>query len=473
MYRVPFINRLVELSILSREYNRDEFSLIIVYGRRRIGKTRLLWEWCKDKECVYFIASQIPYRELSREFSSEVMKQLKVYVSSDDIVSSIRDLADLGKKVIIVLDEFQYIAETDPSFPSRLMKLIDTMLVNSKLKLVLCGSSVSFFEKQLLGYRSPLFGRRTSTIKLRFLRLVEANDFLKKLDPVDKMRVYSIVGGTPAYLSYIYGSTSLREAIYRVVSPGSLLLDEAYNLLRQEVREPKTYMSILYALANGYNTSTEISRVTGVDPRNIDKYILVLSEMDIVEKRKPLGFRKGARIFFRDPYFLFWFKYIHKLRRQIELGYTDDVVNYLLERIDEHVSHIFTGFIEDHIIELNKLGLIEARPVEHGPWWYKGYEIDLVIREPGKITVFLEAKWSRGKLVDALRVLKSLEKKARHTGLHSPLNKYVAFYKEITDLDGPFYNMDENRVVIDYTKIYNNIYRMAVKNRKHRFSDNS
>ena len=460
---VPFIDRFVEKSILDREYGRDGFSLVVVYGRRRIGKTRLLWEWCRDKLCVYFIASQIPYRELCREFSIEVMGQTGIYVSSDDILSSIRELAGLGKKIVVVLDEFQYIVEMDPSFPSRLMKLIDTILGSSCLKLVLCGSSVSFFEKQLLGYRSPLFGRRICQIRLGFLRLTEAHGFLDKLDPVDLLRAYSIVGGTPAYLSYVYGSSSLREVIYRVVSPGSPLVDEAYNLLRQEVREPRTYMSILYALSRGYNTSTEISRVTGVDPRNIDKYLEVLSEIDIVVKRRPLGFRKGSRIFFKDHYFRFWFKYIHTLRRQIELGYTDEVVDYLMDRIDEHTSQSFTQFIEDHLMEFNKLDILEARPVEYGPWWYKGYEIDLVIREPGRTTVFLEAKWSQGKLVDAVRELKSLEKKARHTGLHSPLNKYIVFYRRITDIDEPVYKVDEDRIIIDYTKIYPNLYRLVNK----------
>ena len=453
MLRVPFIDRRVELGVLEREYAADGFRLVVVYGRRRVGKTRLLREWLRGKRGVYFVAAELSYRQLCEEFADVVGVELGLYVPRDDIVAALERLAGLGERLVVVLDEFQYFVDADPSLPSRLARSIDTRLSNSNMVIVLCGSAVSFFEKELLGYRAPLHGRRTSQLKLRPMRLLEAYGFAPKLDPSDMLRVYSMVGGTPAYLARIYGVSSLEEAVERVIEPGNPLLEEAENLLRQELREPRTYMAILAAIAAGRRASSEIAQATRVDARNIHRYVSVLEELEIVSRRTPLGYRRGTRIFIVDDYFRFWFRYILKLRSHIEAGYTDEAKAHIMETIDQHAAETFVRFVKQHLPELHRLNIVKPIPVEHGPWWHRGMEIDLVVRELGKATAFIEAKWSNLDKREALEILGELEEKARHTGLQSPTNYYILVARRIEDQKKPVEEHANNRITVDYEKL--------------------
>jgi len=198
------VDREYELELLEQEYRVPGFRLVVVYGRRRVGKTFLLRWFCRGKPCVYYVAAELPYGSLAREFSLAVKESLGLPVSGD-VVEVLEALARLygggREKLVVVLDEFQYMVEADPTLPSRLMRSVDTVLRESNIMLVLCGSSVSFFEKKLLGYRAPLYGRRTAQLKLRPMTFWEAWGFNTKLGPVEAALLYGVAGGTPAYLS--------------------------------------------------------------------------------------------------------------------------------------------------------------------------------------------------------------------------------------------------------------------------------
>ncbi len=454
---VPFVDREVELEVLEKEYRKPFSSLIIVYGRRRIGKTRLLSEWVRDKRNVYYIASQLSFKQLSEEFSALIGRRLGIWTPHDIIEALARIALELREeKVVVVLDEFQYIVDADPSIVSRLQRIIDSVLAEAKIKLVLSGSAVSFFEKKLLGYKSPLFGRRTSSIKLRYLRFPKALGFFPKMGPADCVRTYSILGGTPAYLRYAYDKKDVGELLYEVLSPGSYLLTEAEDFLKQEVREPKTYMAILKAVADGYVRPAEIAGIVGIDPRSLGHYISVLQELDIVTYRRPLGFKKKGRLFFIDGYFYFWFKHVLGSRGLIEAGYHREVVESVKEVLDEYVAKMFEFIVESTIPELYKLGLLETKPVEIGKWWYRGDEIDIIVREPHKTTSFIEVKWSDISMGDARRIIKELERKSLRTGMLSPVNYYIVVARGIRDLDKPdkpLIRIDENRYIIDFTTL--------------------
>lgn len=158
-----------------------------------------------------------------------------------DVLDVIEGLTDMfNDRLLVVLDEFQYLVEAEPSFPFRLQRLIDFKLSKRNLMLILCGSAVSFFENRLLGYKSPLFGRRTSSIKLKPMKFNEIKDFLPNYSMEDLIRAYGTVGGTPAYLEKLNPNKSHIENPTEIITPGSYLYDEAENLLRQEAREPKT-----------------------------------------------------------------------------------------------------------------------------------------------------------------------------------------------------------------------------------------
>lgn len=449
------------MKILEEEYEREGFSLIVVYGRRRIGKTRLLMEWAKNKRGVYYVAAQLSYEQLSREFSELVGLNLGIWVPQD-IVEAIEKLASMEEKLLVILDEFQYIVEADPTLPSRLQRLVDQKLSKTRIKLVLSGSAISFFEKQLLGYKSPLFGRRTRTLKLGQIRIVDAYEFMSNMDTGEALKTYMVLGGTPAYLKVAYGKRGLRQVLEEILSPGNPLLDEAENLLRQELREPRTYMSILRALAEGKTRPIEIAHVAKIDPRAIHHYIAVLRELEIIDVVRPLGQKRGAQIVFKDNYYRFWFTYITRLRSLIEAGYTQKVIDIILREIDSYAAKPFEQVVQQTIPELYSYGVIETKPLQVGSWWKKNLEIDIVIREPGKSATFMEVKWKQLTIQEAKTVLEKLEEKAERTGLQGAKNYYVVVTRRIMDREEPITRIDEHRLVLSYEKILEEIWRRRV-----------
>ncbi len=259
-----------------------------------MGKTRLLKEFLSRHGGAYFVASELTYPQIVNEFLRVIAKAFGFIPSSEDVVSIIEEVSAKVGKALVIIDEFQYVVEADPTLPSRLQRSIDEVLGQSDIKLVISGSAVSFFEKKLLGYRAPLFDRRTASIRLRPMRFLEASGFLRSMPYEDAVHAYAVVGGTPAYLRYAYGATSLEDVLRAVAEPGSPLLDEAENLLRQELREPKRYMALLKALAEGRVNPYEAANSAGIDPRTIHRYLDVLEELDVITLRKLLGFRRGC-----------------------------------------------------------------------------------------------------------------------------------------------------------------------------------
>ena len=429
------VDREKELEVLEREYRKPGFRLVVVYGRRRVGKTYLLRWFCRGRPCIYYVAAELPYSVLSKEFSASVHEALGVPISGD-VVEVLEALAKLykGQRLAVVLDEFQYLVGADSSLPSRLMRSIDLVLSGSDLFLVLCGSSVSFFEKKLLGYRAPLHGRRTAQIRLRSMLFWEAWGFNHELGPVDAALLYGVAGGTPAYLSLVSPRPSAGKFIGELTRPGSPLLEEPVLLLRQELREPRTYLAILRALAEGRTEPSEAAQVAGVDPRSIGKYVDVLEELDIVERTRPLGKRRPVRLRFRDNFFRFWFSFILPARSLIEAGASEKVRETIHERIDAYMGKAFEETILPQIAaKMIEAGIIPVKPIEAGPWWHRGTEIDLVLRDTGRATAFIEAKWTRLSKADARRLLHRLEEKAARSGLASPQNYYLVVAREIDE----------------------------------------
>ena len=447
------VDREYELRLLEHEYRAPGFRLVVVYGRRRVGKTFLLRWFCCGRPCVYYVAAELPYESLAREFSLAVKESLGLPVSGD-VVEVLEALVKLyggsGEKLVVVLDEFQYMVEADPTLPSRLMRSIDTVLRGSNMMLILCGSSVSFFEKKLLGYRAPLYGRRTAQLKLRPMAFWEAWGFNPRLGPVEAALLYGVAGGTPAYLALLGSEASAEKLVREATRPGSPLFDEPVWLLRQELREPRTYLAILRAVAEGKLEPSEAAQVAGVDPRSVGRYIEVLEELDIVERVRPLGKRRPVQIRFKDNFFRFWFKFILPLRSLIESGAIEKARDAISRELDGYMGRAFEETIAPQLaIRMIDRGLIPVEPRQLGPWWHRNLEIDLVVRSPGKATAFIEAKWANMSSAEARRTLYRLEEKARETGLSSPKNYYVLLARK---LDKPI--LEEHHIAVDLTWLH-------------------
>ena len=433
MRRNLFVDRENELEQLEQLWKGSEFSLVFVYGRRRIGKTRLLTEFSRDKNSIYLVAAQVPYEILCKEFSERIKYSFDLPFSGDivEVIDSITKT--VNKKILIIIDEFQYVVEADNSFPSRLQRLIDSELSRRNLMLILCGSAVSFFEEKLLGYKSPLFGRRTSTLRLRALNFPQIRGFFPNYSLEELLSVYAVVGGTPAYLEKLSRTKSFKENLRGVVTPESYLYDEAPSILRQEVREPRTYFSILSSVAEGKTSQSEVASVAKVDPRSIVKYVDLLEELEILVRVRPLGYRKPVKLHFRDNYFRFWFTYPYKLRTLLETGYVEEALSHILETFNNYLSKVFEDVVAEIAPLLYRRGVIETRPIQMGKWWHKDMEIDLIVREPGKSTTFVEVKWGRVGYKDAEKIFSEVEEKAAKSGLASAENHYLLVVKEFTD----------------------------------------
>jgi len=422
-----FIDREAELELLEEAWRKGGFALVVVYGRRRVGKTRLLLEFAKGKRLLYYAAIEAPLEELREDFARAAKAQLGVPASGDPI-DLLEWLASTGQRVLVVLDEFQYMVEADPSLPSRLQRSIDTTLSGSGVFLAVCGSAVSFFERELLAYRSPLFGRSSLSLKLAPLGFPQVRRYLGGYPIEEAVLAYGVFGGTPAYLKMLDPSRSVLENLRSLLKPGSRFYEEAPNLLRQELREPRTYMGILAALASGERRPSQLASAAGVDARALPKYLAVLEELDIVARVAKVGGR-GSKLDFRDNYFRFWFAFAYRLRHLIEAGFAEEAVRHVEEGLPRYMGPVYEALVRELLPHLYRAGLVPVRPVEVGSWWSGKAEIDVVAREPGRATAFIEVKWRTVGEEEALEMLEELEAKASGSGLLSPENYYVLVVK--------------------------------------------
>jgi AAA+ ATPase superfamily predicted ATPase len=290
-----FVGRERELAFLEELRDSGKPELFVLYGRRRVGKTELLQRFCTDARSIYFLAAQVRDRDNLRAFkraiAEELGDQLAAEVDFPDWSSALSFLAERAgaARLVVVLDEFPYLCEGAKSLPSQIQRFWDTRGKKSSLMLVLCGSQVSFMEKEVLAERSPLFGRRTAQRRLEPLEPLDTLAFFPRWKLDDRVLAYAILGGMPAYLQRFDDRASLRDNLLRdVLRPEGFLFDEVQFLLRSELSNPATYNSILAAVARGAQRLNDIALEVGVDSTTANKYLSVLRELRLVEREVPL-----------------------------------------------------------------------------------------------------------------------------------------------------------------------------------------
>ena len=243
-----FVGRKRELDKLNTLYAGDSFEFAVVYGRRRVGKTTLIREFLKDKESVYYMAVEGTKKENLRGLSAAFLMQGKNNAPAAESYVEFRDyeaalayidlLAGEHRRIVIAIDEYPYLAASYPTISSLVQKHIDECWKDSRLFLILCGSSMSFMEEQVLGYKSPLYGRRTAQFKIRPFTFWEAGEMLKDYSAQDRALLYGVTGGIPEYLSRIDGTKDVHENIIRLFFDESgRLFEEPINLMKQELRD--------------------------------------------------------------------------------------------------------------------------------------------------------------------------------------------------------------------------------------------
>ena len=372
-----FLCRENELNKLNRRYLSEKMECIIIYGRRRVGKTALINEFSKDKPTIFFPALKSSARENLEALSKAIYFFLNpgaieapVYVTFDAAFAEITRIAKT-QRVVFVIDELPYLAKADSSITSRLQHLLDHDWSDTKLYLILCGSSISFMEKKVLSEKSPLFGRRTAQFRILPLTYLDAARFHPELSPADNALIYAITGGIPHYINKLDVRGSIREALLEnFFDPSAYLFEEPENLLKQELREPAIYNSIIAAIAGGATKLNQISDKTGNDTAVCIKYINSLTELGIVQKRQPV-MQKSSRktsYYIADNFFRFWYRFVPGNMLAISSGSMERIYDATVgSYLSSYMGLVFEDICKQYLIHYAADLPIQLQEI--GEWW--------------------------------------------------------------------------------------------------------
>lgn len=366
-----------ELKIMNKRYKAEKFECIVVYGRRRVGKTALINEFCKDKKTIYFSALNASAQENLHVLSKEIWNcknpnslNAPEFRSFEDAFEEVSRMG-MEERIVFVIDEYPYLAKAENSISSRLQHLIDHVWSNSKLYLILCGSSMSFMEYQVLGYESPLYGRRTAQFKIEPLTYKETAVFNPDLSVSDNALVYGITGGVPHYINKLNVDNNLDEALLdNLFERSSYLYEEPENLLKQELREPALYNSIITAIAGGASRLNEIVTKTGIESGPCTKYLKVLMELGIVKKETPINEKVGKKTIYQlaDNFFRFWYRFVPTNISAIQSGRIQRTYDQVIKtQLSDYMGLVFEKMCRDYL--LYYADELPFEPVEIGQWW--------------------------------------------------------------------------------------------------------
>lgn len=432
-----FVGRKKELKHLQSTYMNGDFAFTVIYGRRRIGKTQLLIEYLKDKKGIYYMATETS-AQTNLQLLSEVVFSFegKKGLSFADFHALFDHLKELSKdeRVVFVIDEYPYLAQVYPEISSIIQKYCDHEWNQTKLHLILCGSSMSFMEEQVLGQKSPLYGRRTSQIKLLPFTFFETEEYLFGMDKEAIAILHCATGGVAEYLSYIKKEDSLKENIINLFfKEYGRLYEEPMNYLKQELREPKVYNNILNAIANGASKNSDIANKAQLSTGALNRYIDNLISLGIVMKETPVLSKHTRKSIYliKDGAFRFWYRYVLPNTSAIELDLGERLYNEKIEKdLPKFMGQGFEQIFFDVFDELNQTMKLPVLITERGRWWgnnpklKREEEIDLV-GVGDNMLVFAEVKWNKAP-VDAPVILDLIEK----SKLFEVTNKhYIIFSK--------------------------------------------
>ncbi len=413
-----FVDRKTELEVLERKYRERGFQFIPIYGRRRAGKTELILQFIKNKQAVYFLATAGSKKENIRNFKDSAKSVIDLSFIADDWESIFDYIAKNAKKrLIIAIDEFPYLLETEKGLSSIFQYIVDTRLRNTNIFLILCGSSLSMMYKEVLAYRAPLYGRRTGQLEIRPMGLKDAAGFFQSKSFEEIIKIYSVCGGMPAYLREFAENKSVFALIKdKILAKDAPLKEEIPFLLRQEFRDPKTYMAILSAISLGHRSVGKIINHCGFPNKSgIMPYLYTLEYLQYVEREVPvtetLRSKKGL-YFITDNFFDFWFRFVRRNLSLIETD-TDAALREIRKTFNMHVGFVFEKVCKEFLAESRIFPYSRL-----GRWWHRDMEIDLVaLNEQSREILFAECKWQDR--VNAERVVEELFEKSRHVEWNS------------------------------------------------------
>lgn len=435
-----FIGRDYELEDLNKLYNSDKFEFAVVYGRRRVGKTTLLSHFCEDIDSIFYVAEEHNDKRCLDNFSKTILS----HFGMNGFIPPFQDWemafkyigkAAENKRIVLVIDEFPYIAYANKSIPSILQNVIDHYLKNTKLFLIICGSSMSFMEKEVLSYKSPLFGRKTAQFKIEPFDFFTSSKFYPNYSHEEKLMCYGIVGGIPQYLERFSDNYSIEDNIKNsFLNKNSYFYDEPRNLLKQELREPLFYNTIIEVIAKGASKLNEIATKVGENTDKCSKYISNLIELGIIQKEIPVGEKLNTRKTLykvSDSMFNFWYRFIFGNSELIEQRKSDYLYKTSIEPfLSDYLGSTFEEVSIQYLRRYNGSDKLPFVFSSIGRWWgnnpvkKREEEIDILCKNDNDI-LFGECKWRNEQI--SLAVVNSLIEKST---LFNCVNKYYIFFSK-------------------------------------------
>lgn len=444
-----FIGRERELASLKEFYDKDGIGMTVIYGRRRIGKSTLITEFVKDKKTIFYTATKVGKNRNLELFSKQVVDLLMpglvdVCFNTTEAVFDFIDKNIGDEKVVLVIDELPYWAERDDALLSILQKYIDRVWNDKNLKIILCGSALSFMEKKVLSEKSPLFGRRDSQIKLEAFNYLDAAKFVPDYSNEDKAICYGITGGVAKYLSMIDPEKNIYENIVRLFfRTDGYLYDETRNLLTQEFSDISIVNNIVEQIALGENTLNIIAGKIGEKEQTVLYSLDKLINVGLVEKKKCITDEKNKKktqYVLKDYMFKFWYEFIPKATSVIEMGQGE--VYY--HKIVKPVLHSFMGSVFEEMCRYYTLkqgiaGQYGCFITTVGTWWgvenikdkngdtrTQSADIDVVaLSETDKKAVIGECKFKNEKIDKG--IYETLLRRGKLLSAKYKITKYIFF----------------------------------------------
>lgn len=426
-----FIGRRAELDTLDAEYKRDN-GFVVIYGRRRVGKTRLIKEFIKDKNAFYFLATKEIESQSMKRFAGVIARATKnptlAKVNFNDWLDLFQVIADYKpeEKKIIVIDEFPYLVKTNEAFPSILQNAWDEILCDNNVMLILCGSLISMMKKHALSYDSPIYGRRTAQIRLMPLTFSQLYK-TQNLSFTEAVEQYSVTGGVPKYLEFFDDKKPLYEQITNtVLSKNGFLYEEPQFLLENEVQTPNSYFSIIKAIADKNHKLSKITAALSLETSKLTPYLTTLIELGFIEKRIPITEKSSEKTrrglyFISDNFIRFWFKYVYPFKGELELDNTQIVLDELNKTfIERFVADEYENICQNLFAHFCEEGIINFVPSKIGSYWLNDVDDDntqidvMAVDKKNKILFAGECKYYTSP-VDA-KIYFNLKKKVEQSG---------------------------------------------------------
>ena len=463
-----FIGRERELKKLNSLYGTDIFQFPVIYGRRRVGKTALINEFIRGKDAISFTGIESTASQNLENLSHAIHHyvggagEAPIYSSFQSALEAIFKLSE-NKRLVFSIDEYPYVAKAYKPFSSVLQKLIDKYKDNSQLYLILCGSSMSFMEEQVLGYKSPLYGRRTAQFKILPFDFAESRKYFKNFSDEDMALIYGIVGGTPQYLLQINDSLSVEDNIKdNVLDPNSYLFEEPANLLKQEVQKASLYNAIISAIATGCTKLSEISVKVGETTSACAICLKKLLTLGIIRKETPFkeDSTKKTIYIIDDNLFRFWYRFVPQNLSLLQNSMIDVAYKSVSDGMSTYMGMVFEEICKQYLWQLNRMSKTPATFTELGRWWgndpneKKQVEIDMIAECNNDTAIFGECKWTNER-VDT----KVLETLLYRSGLFHYKNVYLYLFSKSGFTKGCEEKADElgNVTLVTFQDIMNNI----------------